>query len=137
MKKAQQEDLIILELLDKIEKIKVSGSRIEDSKGNVYELSDLLIFLDKNTVEKIIHFIIMLVAVLFAAANFADEHPHVSFSLIFLSVIQLGYYYFYRHNIYAYSHDGVCKYFSRKNQKQIRSIMMQVETKNILNSINN
>ena len=58
MKKAQQEDLIILELLDKIEKIKVSGSRIEDSKGNVYELSDLLIFLDKNTVEKIIHFII-------------------------------------------------------------------------------
>lgn len=137
MKKAQQEDLIISEILENIDKIKIVDIPKYDAIGNIYALNSFLIYKKKTEDHKFICFLIWLVSFCLGFITISSGKFTCFFIFNFIGIAPLGYYFLHIHNSFIYSLDSDKKKFLRKNQKQIKSIVMQVETKNILNSIKN
>ncbi len=137
MKKAQQEDLIICELLENIDKIKIVDIYKYDAVGNVYALNNFYVYRKSTNDHKFVSFLSWLVLTFISVPFYFHGYFFLSGMFISIGSLAIIFYYLHRHNVYIYSQLAHKEFFSRKNQKQIRSIMMQVETKNILNSINN
>ena len=137
MKKAQQEDLIISELLENIDKIKTKDFHLDNKIGNVYCLSSLFIYKQDTISYKFTCYLIFGLCFIFGLLPVRFGDYIICITIHSIGIVSMCYYYLYKHNVYVYSQSKFIRQFSRKNQKQIRSIIMQVETKNILNSINN
>lgn len=137
MKKAQQEDLIISELLENIENIKIANRHKYGAADNVYCLNDFYIYKIKTIDHKFASFLVWFMLAFISIGFYTNGYYFLSGMAISIGSLCIIYVYLYRHNVYVYSQSEYKKYFSRKNQKQIRSIIMQVETKNILSSIKN
>ena len=137
MKKAQQEDLIISELVENIENIKIVDVRGHDASGNIYALNNFFIYRKDTINHKFVCYLIFVFSSLCGLIPVRVGDYIACIALHSISIMSLCYYYLYKHNTYVYTYSKFIKQFSRKNQKQIRSIIIQVETKNILNSIEN
>ena len=137
MKKAQQEDLIISEMLDNIDKIKVVDIYNYDSVGNVYSLNDFFVYKQDTINYNFSIFLISFLLIFISVGFYIDGSYFTSIIFIISALLSLIFWYLYVYNVYVYSQGKYKKCFLLKNQKQIRLIIMQVETRNILNSMKN